>query len=96
MNGTGAAIRDRGTVQVTFGLQEAEGMALSSVSLGGSLLVSETGLLITGGQASAVSWQKDLDAAYAAAAADPGWVADRLEFGALIEDAYELDENGAG
>src|SRR5690349_13520620 len=95
MNGSGVAVREA-TVQVQFGEHDADDLTLSTVQLpGGSLVVTTPGeVVITAGQPPAVSWQNDLDASYAAAAADPGWVADRQQFGPLIEDAYEVDEDG--
>jgi hypothetical protein len=90
------------TIQVTFAKDSAEGLALTTVRSpdgpSSVAVVVEGGpdIVANGGVVSSVSWQKDLDAAYTAAAADTGWVADRLEFGALIEEAYEVDDDGAG
>ncbi len=90
------------TIQVTFDNDSAEGLAFATVRSAEesgvvAVVVDDgSGIIVTGGPVPGISWQKNLDAAYASAAADTGWIADRLEFGALIEEAYEVDDDGAG
>ena len=94
MNESGIVVPES-TVQVQFGNNKADDLAFSTVQLpDGSLVVTTPGgVLITAGQPPAVSWQ-NLEAAYAAAAGDAGWRADREELAGLIEDVYEVDEDG--
>jgi hypothetical protein len=98
MNGAEGLVRDA-TFQVRFEHDKAEGFAKATLQVPeGSLIITTTSgiFTVTGGQPTAVSWQGGVDAAYAAAASDPEWMADRVEIGDLIEGVYEVDEDGAG